>query len=176
MKKLLENEIIRLRQLEISDLEYLFKWENDTSLWQYTDTLMPLSRDLLKKYIENLNTDILQTKQIRLIAEIKQEKQQAGIIDLYDIDFINNNTAIGIMIDSNHRNRGIGKSILEMAADYAFLRLGLHQIHAYISVDNAISIKLFESCGFKKSGTLKEWRRNGAEYVDVHIYQLLNTN
>ena len=41
MNKLLENSNIRLRAPEPEDLEILYKWENDTSLWEYGASITP---------------------------------------------------------------------------------------------------------------------------------------
>ena len=48
---LLESAIIRLRAPEPEDLELLYKWENDTSLWLAGNTRAPYSRFQLKQYI-----------------------------------------------------------------------------------------------------------------------------
>ena len=42
--KWLENDTIRLRALEPEDLDLLYAWENDTSLWEFGSTLVPYSR------------------------------------------------------------------------------------------------------------------------------------
>ena len=51
--RFLEDEVIRLRALEPEDLELLYRWENDSALWEFSSTLAPFSRYLLKEYIEN---------------------------------------------------------------------------------------------------------------------------
>ena len=56
--KLLENERIILRALEPEDLEVLFRWENDASLWELGSTLSPFSRYVLKEYIATSHQDI----------------------------------------------------------------------------------------------------------------------
>ncbi|MDP4226269.1 MAG: GNAT family N-acetyltransferase, partial [Bacteroidota bacterium] len=43
----LENKIVRLRALEPSDVEILYNWENDTSVWQISGTLSPFSKKIL---------------------------------------------------------------------------------------------------------------------------------
>ena len=62
----LENENIRLRALEPEDLEILYKWENDTSIWQVGCTTEPYSRYILKEYIAYSDKTIYEKKQLRL--------------------------------------------------------------------------------------------------------------
>ena len=43
MSQLLSNDIITLRALEPTDLDTLYRWENDTTLWAVSDTVAPYS-------------------------------------------------------------------------------------------------------------------------------------
>ena len=39
--QILENNTIRLRALEPTDLQLLYKWENDSSIWEVSHTIKP---------------------------------------------------------------------------------------------------------------------------------------
>ena len=60
MAQLLVGEHIKLRALEPEDLDVLFAAENDSNHWEFSGTLAPYSRDLLKKYIANAHQDIFE--------------------------------------------------------------------------------------------------------------------
>ena len=68
---LLNDNVIALRALEPTDLDVLFKWENDTDLWTVTDTVAPYSRQVLWQYLENYTADIYQSHELRLMAVLK---------------------------------------------------------------------------------------------------------
>ena len=53
MSQLLRNDIIALRALEPTDLDTLYRWENDSRLWYASDTVAPYSRAALWQYLEN---------------------------------------------------------------------------------------------------------------------------
>lgn len=58
------------------------------------------------------------------------------------------NAEIGIMIgDLNHQGKGYGKSAINLVKDWA-LRKKVIQLEAGYLIDNFISSKLFQSCGF----------------------------
>ena len=44
MSELLSNATLTLRALEPTDLDTLYRWENDTSVWVVSDTIAPYSR------------------------------------------------------------------------------------------------------------------------------------
>ena len=82
--ELLTNERISLRALEPEDLDILYKWENDTSLWENGTTTVPYSRFTLYEYLKNYSTDIYQDKQLRLMITLNNGKVPVGTVDLFD--------------------------------------------------------------------------------------------
>ena len=172
----LENDKLKLRALEPEDLKVLYEWENDSRLWIHGNTLNPYSKQTLRQYItDSLSQDIYQNKQLRLMIDMKTDNKTIGTVDLYDFDVRNLKAGIGILIDEDYRKQNIASNTLELIKSYAFSFLHMHQLYAFISVDNEPSIKLFEKAGFGKSGTLKEWICFDNKYKAVHIYQIINT-
>jgi diamine N-acetyltransferase len=170
---LLENEIIKLRALEPEDLTNLYKWENDTSLWEYGNTLSPFSKYILRQYIEQSNQDIYVSRQLRLIIEEKATGLVAGTIDLYDFDAHHRRAGVGILIDPAFQRRNLASKSLELVKEYAFSFLKVHQLYAYIPAINRASLSLFVKSGFQETGLLKQWNVSARGMVDVFIYQLI---
>ena len=138
---------IELRAVEPEDLDALYRWENDSSLWIYGSTVSPFSRYLLKQYIESYTADITRDKQLRLIIMRKESRQVIGAIDCFDYDITNRKAAIGLLIDPDHKRQGFGRDALETFIEYAFRFLHLHQLYVHIPVCNTASIALFRTCG-----------------------------
>lgn len=173
---LLENKLIRLRALEADDLEDLYRWENMTDLWIHGNATSPYSKIALRQYInESQLYDIYQNKQLRLMVETSKEHITIGTVDMYDFDMRNKRAGVGILIDEKYRNRQYAQQSLQLLEEYAFSFLSLHQLYAYISVRNAISLKLFENAGYAKAGEIKDWimTENG-NYENIMILQLIN--
>ena len=157
---MIENEKILLRLLETKDIDFLYKWENDMSLWEYGDTRIPFSKALLENYISNYDANILSAKQLRFMIIEKSSNSAIGAVDLYDVDIYNSRAFIGIMIIPQWQNMG-----------YALNIIGLSQIAAYIPSTNLKSISLFKRLGYTESGCLKNWSRFGNKVNDVIIMQ-----
>ena len=51
--KILENRSISLRAPEPEDLDLLYLWENEPSIWHVSGTLTPFSRYILKQYLDH---------------------------------------------------------------------------------------------------------------------------
>lgn len=170
---LLGDKII-LRALEPEDLELLYKWENDTDIWNISETLSPVSRFILKRYLENAHKDIFETKQLRLIIQQADKNQPVGTIDLFDFDHFHKRAAVGILIgEKGERRQGYASEALDILKRYCFEVLKIHQLYCSIAVDNTSSLDLFKKAGFVINGTRKDWNWNGDRFSDEYFLQLI---
>jgi Acetyltransferases, including N-acetylases of ribosomal proteins len=170
----LVSDNLSLRALEPEDLDVLYKWENDSSLWQNGSTLTPYSKFALRDYLENSLQDIFQTRQLRLIVEEKKTGNAIGTIDMYDYDPLDQRAGVGILLDEAYRNQGYGTETLQLIENYAFRFLMLKQLYAYAPLSNVPSVKLFEKCRYERSGTLRSWIKTPSGFGDVYFMQLIN--
>lgn len=166
---------VLLRAVEFDDAALIMRWENDTSEWQHSGTTLPFSRHQIEQYVLNASADFWDSRQLRLMIS-NEEGKTVGAVDLFEADPVNRRAGIGIMIDREHRGKGYGRAGLRLMTETAFGRFGLHQVWCHIAPDNLPSIHLFESEGWKRSGSLPEWQFFNGCYHDVYFYQLLNQN
>ena len=171
--KVLENSIIKLRAPELKDIDLLYSAENNTDLWEVSNTIKPISEYILRKYIENDHTDIFTNKQVRLIIETISENKLVGTIELFDYEPIHMRAGIGIHIIKNEQRNHYAEQAIHLIIIYSKKILRLNQIYCDISADNIASIKLFEKVGFQHSGTKKQWLNTEKGFKDVLFYQLI---
>jgi len=168
--KLLGKHIL-LRAIEPSDIDVLYKWENDTENWNVSNTQAPFSRFVLEQYIATTHQDIYSVKQLRLII-CDTENNAVGCIDLFDFEPNHLRAGIGVLIaEKTDRKKGYASEALELLIDYCFLSLNLHQLYCNIAVDNEASILLFQKYGFQITGIKKQWIRNGNKFHDELLLQ-----
>lgn len=172
---MLENKKIRLRALEPEDINCLYQWENDTTLWHLSSTVKPFSKYELEQYILNSHLDIFECKQLRLVIEIKSGKktETAGCIDLFDFDPVNLRAGIGLYIADAFRNKGVASDALDILKTFSRKKLRLQQLYCSVTTDNKASMKLFEASGFKKTGKRIRWTRKDEDWLDENFYQLI---
>lgn len=170
---MLENNNICLRATELEDLELLYKWENNYEIWQVSNTLAPFSRHVLQQYLETAHLDIYQTKQLRLIIEIKSDNKPVGCVDLFDFEPFHSRAGVGVLINKEFQNQTYASQALELLIEYCFKHLGLHQLYCNISVENKNSLKLFQNKGFQIVGTKKDWIKTSEGWLDEYFLQLI---
>jgi diamine N-acetyltransferase len=172
----LESERIFLRAVEKEDATKLMIWENNPEYWRVSDTETPFSLHTIINYVER-QEHFRHSGQQRLMICLKSNQTAIGCIDLYDGHFKFRRAAIGILIaDTEQRNMGYSREALILLLDYARNILDLHQLYCYVDINNQASMALFKSCGFEKSGILKDWKRWNKEWVDVVLFQNLLSN
>ena len=149
---MLEGKRIQLRDLKESDLDFLYKIENNDQSLKYDIQNKYLSKSVLFQYIKERNLDINIDSQFRFIIDF--QNHPIGIVDLYDYN--KTSAGVGIIIQENFRRKGYAKESLLLLLKYCFNDLKLTELFCSIANDNLNSIKLFSSIGFKEKSKLKE--------------------
>ena len=169
---------IILRAMEPFDVDVLYEWENDSSLWYLSNTTIPFSRFTLEQYVLSSKHDLYADKQLRLIIDLKKDNdfKTVGAIDLFDFDPNNKRAGVGVIISHEERGNGYASHALEILIKYAFEKLGLHQLYANILEHNTESLALFSKKGFEKSGIKKDWILINNKWSNEYTLQLINSN
>ncbi len=166
----LKNETLQLRSPEPEDLELMFEMENDTALWSVGNALLPYSRYTLRAYLEQSRQDIYTERQARFVIMLNGGCS-IGMIDLADFDPLNSRAEVCIGLLGEYRGKGYAAMALELLCDYAAKRLHVHQLYAYVNIDNEESCRLFEKCGFTERAVIKSWLRSEECFKDVFLMQ-----
>lgn len=180
LNQLTESERLLLRALEPGDIDLIYNWENDTNIWEISNTLFPYSKYVLNKYLENAHLDIFQVKQQRLMIDLKgppSNNQSIGTIDLFDFEPFHSRIGIGILIkNTEYRGKGYAREALNLIIAYLFTKVKVHQIYCNIAKDNEVSLNLFTKLGFTISGEKKDWLNTMEGWKNEYLLQLINEN
>ena len=97
---LLKNDIVKLRPLEPSDIEILYKWENDPTIWDVSYTTLPYSKFALTNYInDSAQRDIYEMRQFRFVIESNELALPVGLVDVFDFEPFDMRAAVGISVN-----------------------------------------------------------------------------
>lgn len=163
---------ISLRALEPTDLDFLYGLENDSSIWEVSNTTAPFSRFVLQRYLENAAADIYETRQLRLVIEAGSHGP-VGAVDLFDFEPLHLRAGVGISILSSFRKNKYATEAMELLKNYCRQFLNLHQLYCSVPADNSPSLRLFRKVGFKECGTKKDWLRTTDGWKNIVEFQLI---
>lgn len=165
---------MKLRAVELSDVDLLYEWENDIELWQVSNTMRPFSRYALEDYVLNSqNQSLYSAKQMRLMIDVEIDNAifTIGCIDVYDYEAKDAKAGIGIFICKNERQKGYAQKAISLLENIMRNIYNIHQLYAFITEDNQKSIKLFEKSGYIFTSSLKDWVLVNSKYKNVNVYQ-----
>lgn len=171
--ELLKGQLVRLRAMEPSDAETMYRWENDTQLWTTSATTRPFSRAVLDDFVASASQDIFAARQLRLIVESLSDGRSVGCVDLFDFDPFHRRAGVGVLVyELVDRRCGYGAEALSLLCRYAFSYLRLEQLWADVALSNGASVGLFAGAGFEHSATRRRWALSaGGEWDDVMFFQ-----
>ena len=163
-----------LRRITKDDGEFVFRSLNDKNLTTYL-SLGPLktlehSKRLIKGYLRYWDNK-LQFNYILEMQEVKKEK--IGSISLWNINWQHFRAQIGIWLIPSYWGKGLGEKSINLIKNIAFNHLKINRLEAYIAKENIKSIVLFEKCGFKEEGKLKQYLNFQGKYHDAIIVACL---
>jgi len=168
---------LMLRAPELTDVDIIFRWENDTRIWHLGNTLTPYSKFAIEQFVLNTDNDIFASKQLRLMIDWHSsgtDTTTVGTIDLFDFDPHNKRAGVGILIDELSRRQGFALEALNLLIEYCFKTLNLHQLYCNIEHSNIESINLFKKAGFTVCSIKKEWLLREGKWTDELMFQLIN--
>ena len=166
---------IFLRAVEESDNAMLLSLINDPDTeMMLGGSSWPVSEAEQLKWFEHqeISRDVL-----RGIVALKEDGKAIGTIILSDIDQKNATGHIHIkMSKEGGRGKGYGTDAVNTMVQYAFEELRLNCIYANILSYNEASIKLFERCGFKRDGVLRQRVYKKGQFIDLLAYSRIITD
>ena len=171
--------MIRLRKIEPTDVPYLYRWENDASVWADGSNHNPLSQQDLLDYVTSSTGDIYRDGQLRLIIESHSEAvpQRSGLTigcaDLFDLDPRNRRAAIGIYIAPEYRGKGYAAETLKQLEEYAFSFLNLRVLYAVVAAHNKPCSELFLNNYYTPSSLLQDWTLEGDAILWIKTHQAI---
>lgn len=156
---------------EKDDLEKYRTWVNDVKVAYSIDRATPVT----KHEHENWYSDLIRNKNATVFAiKTISENQYIGNVWLWDINWRHHKAEVRILVgDEDHYGKGLGTESLKLMANFAFNKLNLNRLYAYIIAANIRANKAFEKAGFTVEGILRKDRYIDGMYQDVLLMAIL---
>jgi len=160
----LEGEKVTLRTMEEEDAGIFTEIVNDSEVRKYLAIRKPMSKSDEEEFIDNLSEDNIHLSiyaEDELIGNIVLKEKEEGVGEL------------GIMIRPDHHGNGYGTEASKLLITHGFQQLRFHRIYARVYANNEKSKAVWEKLGFTEEGLMREHIFVDGEFVDAHIYGLL---
>lgn len=165
---------IELLPLDLVPKSEIAKWQNDVQVkYQLIGYRMPIHEKSVEKWVDSIGQE---TGATRAVYGVFLDQKAIGLAWLCNIDYVNSWCNAGAFIsDLNFRNKGYGKSIFYILADFAFNGLGLRKVELEVISNNYAAIKLYKQIGFSLDGSRRDHFFKNGKFIDVNIMSLLSS-
>jgi RimJ/RimL family protein N-acetyltransferase len=140
--------MIRLRPYKTGDAKYILNWIKDEKtfvLWCAYKFNYPLTVQQLKEYKDKYDNDNSGWP----MTALNEEGIPVGHLLMLNVDYKNKSVHFGfVIVDSEIRNKGYGKEMMEAAVKYVFEILKLSRITLHVYANNPIAHTCYKSVGF----------------------------
>jgi RimJ/RimL family protein N-acetyltransferase len=162
---MLAGTLVRLRALEPSDSESMWRWAHDAEVVRWMDGGPPFS--LAQNIAKGENRPKNTNENMLLGIESIADQVLIGYVALGDTDFVNGEATLqSIAIgDRAFWGRGYATDAVRVICRYAFAEMGLHRILLWVVDANSAARRVYERVGFVEEGKRREaFRRDGKRH------------
>ena len=148
-----EFEDVRLRPLNINDIEYLRKWRNDKSKTKFLSKLDYITPEKqlawFRHYLNNNDEAIFAIEEKKLLNRV------VGSIALYDI--LEGKAEIGKLQigDDEAIGKGLGKKSVALCMQIAFKELKINKLILSVNRENIVARSIYFKLGFCSIDSIK---------------------
>ena len=164
---------VYLRILDKEDIERNTMWINSEYICDIMGYLPNMSKSQQYEWYEQLTKD---NNRFVFAICLKDNDKHIGNAGLGNIDYVSRHAMLSIFIaDRQHHSKGIGSKSTRLILCFAFERLNLNKVYLQTSIRFKTAIKMYESIGFVKEGTMRQHYYSNGVYEDKIIYSILRS-
>ena len=159
---------LKLRPYKPCDADAIIRWIRDEEtlrMWSADrfDAYPITADDINHKYCD-LNGDCAEPDNFYPFTAMDESGRAAGHLILRYTDPGRTTVRFGfVIVDDEMRGRGLGKQLLELAAQYAFGIFGARRITLGVFEHNVPAYRCYRAAGFRETGETRTCRISGQE-------------
>ncbi len=172
MGKLLTGQRIYLSGFQEEDSIAIKQWSEYEELQRLLDAIpfKPKSNEKIKKWMDEQGDS-----EFRFAIRLKDDGKIIGYVELDGILWTHRVGWLSIAIgDDQYWGNGYGKEAFECLLSYAFYELNLYRLQLTVFSYNERAIRLYESLGFIKEGSFRQFLQRDGKRHDMVLYGLLS--
>ena len=173
---MIEGESVRLRGLELTDVDVFMKHWNNLDLRNLLADADrgPVSRTGEEEWVRNTWRESAEKKGYTFAIETIQDKRMIGGTSLMRINWTSRSALFGISIyNPQDWGRRFGREAARLLVEYAFNVLNLNRIELEVLDNNERAMRCYRAVGFKEVGRRRKSRYVNGEFRDEVIMDLL---
>lgn len=123
-----------------------------------------------REFLEKIRSD---SNGYTFAVETSAENRFIGTIAVYLIHWHHRHAHVGISLDPEYHNQGCGTDAMQILLRFIFDEMNLHKVKLSVFDFNPRAVRVYEKCGFRLEGRLREEVYRFGRYHDVLMMGLL---
>jgi [ribosomal protein S5]-alanine N-acetyltransferase len=148
---ILTTERLTLKQLSTDDQKNIFALRSDAEINKYLGRKPSKTVEDALNFINRVNDNIKNNNALYWAITLSDSNTFVGTICLYGFSDEYYSCEIGYELMTKFQRQGIMKEATEKVIDYAFNKIKVQKIEAFLHSDNQPSIRLLEKLSFRNS-------------------------
>jgi RimJ/RimL family protein N-acetyltransferase len=172
---MLEGKLIRLRPMELEDVENFYKWFNDEEVKQYLGMRYFLSRAAESEWVKSHSNSALSYSNVGFSIETLADGRHIGSIGFSETGPEDRKATVGISIGAKELwDKGYGTDAMLTLLRFAFFEMNLHRVMLHVDERNARAQASYKKVGFVEEGRLRQDRFARGRYWDTVVMSILD--
>lgn len=169
-----EGEKVRLRSVELTDLDAIMENWNNLKLRRFLHEPRPFSREEEKEWIRSTWEQRRRGFSYQFAVELKEDKEFLGTAGLFSFNQVSRSAELGIAIHAEKNwSKGYGTDTMRVLLEFGFNYLNLNSIRLRVNDFNIRGIKTYKKVGFTEVGKLRQANFVEGKYNDMVFMDIL---
>ncbi|MEU8230531.1 GNAT family protein [Actinoplanes sp. NPDC048967] len=166
-------DLVRLRAMEPSDAEALWRWNHDPEVMRWMQDSHPQSLAQVTRWLgeergRNEYGDLL------LGVEVQADDKLIGLVRLHGAEPELGIAELDIYLgERNYWGKGYATDTVRTVCRYGFDKMRLHKITLTVVTENEAAWRAYRKVGFVQEGRLREVFRRDGRWYDQYTMGLL---
>jgi UDP-4-amino-4,6-dideoxy-N-acetyl-beta-L-altrosamine N-acetyltransferase len=171
MNEIIGQGIFYLRAIRSYDKEKIYLWRNMPEVAKYMYTDHQITEEEHNRWFDAALKDSNRKYWI-----IVYEKEEVGLVNLYDIDPLNRRCFWAFYIASkNVRGKGVGSIVEYHILKHVFEDLDYNKLCCEVLSSNHTVVDMHKNFGFQEEGLYRQHRIKNGQFVDVVALGMLRS-
>jgi RimJ/RimL family protein N-acetyltransferase len=171
---MLEGSLVRLRPLEIEDVDRYVAWFNDPDVTRFLASRYAMSRASEVEWLATRTRAPIGYDNAAFAVQTLAEGKHIGSVGLHDLNPEDRKATFGIVIgDKEFWDHGYGTDATFTLLRFAFDEMNLRRVMLHVDERNARAIACYRKCGFVEEGRLRGDRYAEGRYWDTVVMAVL---
>jgi len=171
---MIEGTLVRLRPMDMGDLERNYRWVNDREVTRFLALRYPMSLSAEEAWMRERVAQPISLHSVMFAIETRDGGRHIGNTNLFNVVPEDRRAELGIMIgEKDCWSKGYGSDAVRALVRFGFEEMNLRRVQLHTYAYNERAIAAYRKAGFVEEGRLRAFHYAEGAYHDAIVMAVL---